>query len=244
MENTKVFNFNGESSADHGVFISGDSVYNAPARGFEMVDIPGRNGQLAIDRGRFENIEVTYPAFIFADNQADFAAKMRDLRAWLMSPIGYQRLEDTYHPDEYRMAIYKSGLEADPTHYNGAGEFELTFDCKPQRFLTSGEDEITVTSGDTLTNPSPFESLPLIEVTGTGTLTVGDVVITIDGEASQVITLDSDMMEAYAEEGGAIVPKNDLITINGNEFPKLDEETGITYTGLTSVKVTPRWWTI
>lgn len=240
MENTKVFNFNGESSADYGVYISGDSVYNAPARVYEMVDIPGRNGQLAIDQGHFENIEITYPAFIFTEDQSDFAEKMRDLRAWLMSPKGYQRLEDTYHPDEYRLAIYKSGLEAAPTHYNGAGQFDLVFDCKPQRFLKSGEDEITVSSGDTLENPTPFESLPLIEVTGQGSLFINDDELVISGNDTKYI--DSEMMEIYAIEDGEIVSKNDSVALD--DFPKLGEETVVTWSGLSSVKITPRWWTI
>lgn len=140
MEERKTFTYNGVNSADYGLYISGDYVYNAPSRVYEMVDIAGRNGQLAIDQGRFENIEVTYPAFIFAETQTEFAQRLREIRAWLMSPVGYQRLEDTYHPDEFRLGIYKSGLEAEPIFYNKAGRFELIFDCKPQRFLFSGEE--------------------------------------------------------------------------------------------------------
>lgn len=240
MENTKVFYYDGISSADYGVYISGDSVYNAPARVYEMVDIPGKNGQLAIDQGRFENIEVTYPAFMFTDSQTDFALKMRDLRAWLMSYKGYQRLEDTYHPDEYRLAIFKSGLEAGPTHYNEAGGFELTFDCKPQRFLKSGEEKITVSSGDTLENPTPFESLPLIEVTGQGSLFINDEEIVIADNDTKYI--DSELMDVYAIVDDEIVSKNNKVVLGS--FPKLGEDTEITWTGLTSVKITPRWWTL
>lgn len=128
-------------SEDVGVYIAGDGVYNAPERDYEMVTIPGRNGNLAIDHGRYENIEVTYPAFIWANSQEEFREKLIRIRQKLTSKLGYRRLEDTYHPDEYRMAIYKSGLEVDPAHYNRAGEFEITFDCKPQRFLKSGEEK-------------------------------------------------------------------------------------------------------
>ena len=48
--------FDGQSSGTYGVYITGEAVYNAPARDVEMVTIPGRNGQLALDKGRFENI--------------------------------------------------------------------------------------------------------------------------------------------------------------------------------------------
>ena len=77
-------------------------------------------------------IQHTYPAGVFADNEADFAEAISDFRNMLCSANGYCRLEDEYNPDEYRMAVYKSGLEVDPTLLK-AGEFDITFECKPQR---------------------------------------------------------------------------------------------------------------
>ena len=139
----KTLTFDGQSSGDYGVYITGEAVYNAPARDVEMVTIPGRNGQLALDKGRFENIEVSYPAGIFADNEADFAQAVSDFRNFLASRSGYCRLEDDYNPNEYRMAVYKSGLEVDPKLLR-AGEFDIVFNCKPQRWLKDGETAVTI----------------------------------------------------------------------------------------------------
>lgn len=58
----KTLNFDGQSSGTYGVYITGDAVFNAPERDVEMITIPGRNGALALDNGRFENISVTYPS--------------------------------------------------------------------------------------------------------------------------------------------------------------------------------------
>ena len=60
----KSLEFDGESSKGYGVYITGAAVYNAPEREVEMITIPGRNGSFALDHGRFQNIEVTYPAGI------------------------------------------------------------------------------------------------------------------------------------------------------------------------------------
>lgn len=137
--------FGGVNSADFGIYISGEGVFNAPERDVEMIEIPGRNGELALDKGRFRNIEVTYPAFNFEPNDYDtFAQNLSDFRNAICSQIGYQRLTDTFHPGEYRMATYISGLEINPIKYNTASEFELVFNCKPQRYLTSGEEPITI----------------------------------------------------------------------------------------------------
>ena len=34
--------FGGVSSADYGIFISGEGVFNSPTRAVEMVSVPGR----------------------------------------------------------------------------------------------------------------------------------------------------------------------------------------------------------
>lgn len=139
----KALEFDGVSSRTYGVYITGEAVYNAPERDVEMIAIPGRNGSFALDKGRFENIEVSYPAGIFADAESDFAEAVSDFRNFLCSRNGYVRLQDEYNPNEYRMAVYKSGLEVTPAQLK-AGEFNIVFECKPQRWLTSGESEITV----------------------------------------------------------------------------------------------------
>ena len=242
MDNTKLLYFDAEPVD---VIIAGNMVYNAPQRVYEMVDVPGRNGQLAIDRGRYENIEVKYPAFIWANTQAEFRQKIASVRAQLTSKLGYQRLEDTYNPDEYRMAIYKSGLEVEPATYNTGAQFELVFDCKPQRFLKSGETVLTVSNNSTITNPTLFTSLPLIEVKGVGTLNIGNTTVTITGTSSQTIYIDCEIMDAYTLTGGAIVSANDKINLNDAAFPTLPAgATGVSFTGITSLKITPRYWTL
>lgn len=171
--------FDGEDSRNYGVYITGEAVYNAPGRDVEMVEIPGRNGSFALDKGRFQNIEVTYPAGIFADNEADFAEAISDFRNFLCSRRGYVRLTDEYNPNEYRMAIYKSGLEVSPAQLK-AGEFDIVFDCKPQRWLTSGETAVTVSSGGTINNPTLFEAKPVIKFRGYGDIVLSGQHINVD----------------------------------------------------------------
>lgn len=176
----KALTVDGESSRTYGVYITGQAVYNAPQREVEMISIAGRNGKFALDKGRFENIEVTYPAGIYADTEEDFAEAISDFRNYLCSRDGYVRIEDEYNPNEYRMGVYKSGLEVTPKLLK-AGEFDITFDCKPQRWLKSGENAITVESGDAVTNPTLFESSPLLITEGYGDIDVAGNIITLEG---------------------------------------------------------------
>lgn len=174
----KSLTYGGKTSREFGVYITGEGVYNAPERDVEMIDIPGRNGAYALDHGRFNNIEIEYPCSIAADNETDYREALSEFRNWLCSRKGYVRLTDDYNPDEYRLAVYKSGLEV-ATVQQTAGEFTITFEAKPQRFLTSGETAVTVQSGDTVNNPTLFDSSPLLEVWGSGTLNIGTAEIKV-----------------------------------------------------------------
>lgn len=133
------FTYGGKSSKDFGVYISGSGTFNAPERDQSSVSVVGRNGDLTIDNGRYKNTVLTYPAFIY-DN---FDANVSAFRNFLLKATSYKRLEDTYHPEEYRLAKYSDGFEADVVATLRGGEFNLLFDCCPQRFLKDGEKTLT-----------------------------------------------------------------------------------------------------
>jgi len=175
----KGLTFGDVDSRDFGVYITGAGVFNAPSRDVEMVEIPGRNGAYALDKGRFGNIEVTYPAGLFGIDEADFADAISNFRNALASKKGYQRLTDDYNPTEYRMAVFAAGLQVTPSRLK-AGEFDITFNCRPQRYLTSGETAVTVTSGGTITNPTLFDASPLLLVDGYGSINLGGDAVTIE----------------------------------------------------------------
>ena len=189
----KSLTFDGQDSRNYGVYITGQAVFNAPEREVEMISIPGRNGQFALDKGRFENIEVTYPAGIFANTEAEFAEAVSNFRNLLCSKRGYVRLQDEYHPEEYRMAIYKSGLELENIALK-AGEFEITFDCKPQRYLTSGETAVTVTNGGVINNPTLFDAQPLLQLSGYGNIAINGSQMSVNSGPMGDITVASEQM--------------------------------------------------
>lgn len=175
----KTFTFDGVSSGTYGVYLTGEGVFNAPERAVEMISIPGRNGDYAMDQGRFENIEVTYKAGMYDVNESNFASKMSAFRNWICSKEGYVRLEDEYNPGEYRMAVYKSGLEVE---HQGLinGEFDLVFDCKPQRWLTLGETASSIISGGSLNNPTYFDAEPLLAIKGYGDISFNGFEVSVE----------------------------------------------------------------
>ena len=217
-----IFNslsFGGVSSADYGIYITGEAVFNAPKRAVETVSVPGRNGDIIIDQGHWENIEIKYPAGTFGMDETQFKTALSNFRNAIVSQLGYQRLSDTYHPDEYRMGIYVEGLEVDTKSHNKAGQFNLVFNCKPQRWLTEGETAVTVESGDTLTNPTPYDAGPLLIVEGYGTISFNDYDIELEDKMLGNITLADEI--TYTAGGGSrsmrknVLNEGDEITFGG-----------------------------
>jgi len=138
------FRFGTVDSADYNLLVAGDGTFNAPERDVDTIEIPGRNGDLLIDKGRFKNITVEYTVYCYADDLETFRTQLRNFRNALSSQKGYQKLTDTFHPDEYRLGTFISGFEAEPVMFNTVAEVVLKFDCKPQRFLFSGEEVFTL----------------------------------------------------------------------------------------------------
>lgn len=226
--------FDGISSKDFGVYINGNQTYNAPARSREVINVPGRNGALLIDNGRYENVDLTYHAFIYRD----FSTNIEGLRNYLLSKTTYKRLEDTYHPKEFRMGIYKGDFKSDVVEWLEAGEFDLLFDCKPQRFLKSGEVVTEFAGNGHILNETDQIAKPLLRVYGTGTFAINGSTMAIS--AANVYTdIDCELMDAY----------KGTTNCNGNisgSFPALAPgENAVTISGsITKIEITPRWWVL
>lgn len=235
--------FDGQNLADWGLRISGDKTFGAPERDVDEVEIPGRDGTLTYDMGRFKNYTLEYEGGMVADDIYEFNTNIGKLRSYLCSRIGYKRLEDTYHPDEYRLAKYVNGLDPDVIQLVG-GTFTLEFDCKPQRFLKEGEKVTTLTASGSIYNLTDYNSKPLLRIYGNGSVEIGGYQVTIANKPSSYsyIDVDSDIQDCVNDSLNC----NQYVTLKSEEFPLL--EPGINNivlgSGISKVEITPRWYTI
>lgn len=229
------FIFGDIDSRQYGVGIYGDQLAKAPDRDQEHVSVPGRNGDLILDNGRFPNIIVPYKAYIIKN----YNENVKGLRNALFSKFGYQRLEDSINPDEYRMA---QAMPFEPTEYGvlRAAEFELQFNCKPQRFLKAGDIPIEVTTSATIYSEYDQPALPLIRAYGTGSFTIGGVTIQITS-ASSYTDIDCELQEAYKDS--LATNCNGNIVLTNGKFPQLVKgNNAVAKSGITKLIIYPRWW--
>lgn len=229
--------YNGESSADYDLLVGAQNTFNAPKRSVTKYTIPGRNGDLIKDNGCFENISVPYTVVCKSgfENLAD------SISAWLKSPTSYCRLEDSHHPEYYRMGLVTDAITYTTGALNHSAKATVTFDCKPQKWLTEGERVEKFTSAGTIFNPTKFASKPLIKVYGNGqsTLKIGDYSMNLNLQA--YVTIDSELMDCTR---GNMNMNGSVVFTSG--FPELKSGMNlITFTGgITSIEITGRWWTI
>ena len=129
------FVYGGASSRDYGILIDSVSgIWDTPERDSEQIEIPGRNGDLTVDNGRWKNVPGTYTCGI----GVDFKANFERFRAVVTAHRGYARLEDSWHPDEYRMAKLTGNIALELIRNGAAATFDVNFSVMPQRFLNSG----------------------------------------------------------------------------------------------------------
>lgn len=238
------FTFNGISTADYGLYVGGQKTFNSPQRDITKVSIPGRNGDLVRDNGRFMNIPIAYTVVIMPHSiPSDFATMAEDFKSLLLSTKGYKRLEDTYQPAYYRMAAFNDVLEFETGAYNLHGKTQVIFDCMPQLWLKEGETAQTFSGAGTINNPTAFDAKPLIRVYGSGdcTVTIGNQIITLE-DVDGYVDIDSETMNCYNGTENC----NSQVTLGSQGFPVLPHgNTGIDFGGgTTSVEITPRWWTV
>ena len=238
--NRDYFTFGEASSYATDVYLTGVKICDTPSRDVSVYSVPGRNGDIILDNGRWKNLDVTYSCAI----ATNFDSKFAKFKSAMLNQVGYKKLWDTIHPETYRKAILKDPIHVDTSRKNFTGRFDITFNCKPQRFLLYGDEPTTLYEPRSLHNKYGTVALPTIIVYGSGpcTLTVGDTTVEIK-ELDNRIYLDSDTKNAYRPVNGASVV-NLNHTIHAYKFPELvPGENMISWTGdVTCVAVAPRWW--
>lgn len=228
--------YNGTPLSSYGVYYDSSLSYISPEKDYELVEVLGRDGALAIYNDRFRTVELSIPCYI----KSNFITNYRNLMSFLNSQKGYQRLELTQEPNHFRKGLLMALTEPDTGQFIRDGQFTIIFTCMPQRWLKSGENWATFTADGTITNPTLFDAKPIIRIYGAGDVGVGSETITLTQAGTDYVDVDCDTMDAH--EGSTNMNQYLQVT----DFPVLHSgANGITLgAGITKVEIMPRWYTI
>lgn len=137
------FTYNGISSASFGLFVSGSNTFVHPERDRSIIEVPGRDGDVVIDNGRYKDVTITYDVF------CNDRSKFDSIANWLLVPISKCQITDTYQPLYYRTGIFVGDIQWSMGQLNRNGRCSLSFRCNPLKYRINSQ---WITN---YTNPSP-----------------------------------------------------------------------------------------
>lgn len=235
--------FNGISTEDLGLIIQAPPKYTFPAKDLSKSHVPGRNGDIILDNYCYNNVDRTYSIASVFRPGTNFIANSEKILRWLTEPSGYCRLEDTYDPAVYRMAMFSSNGSLS-NYYDEATSIDVTFNCKPQRFLKLGEEKTDYSGSEiTIQNPTGESALPLITVTGLPKTSENAILLMTvanenDNDVSSSITISKlpddensitidseEQIVYYEDQNGNKKDRNAYVNFNRTDFPKLKKGT-------------------
>lgn len=227
--------FNDINLSEYGAFSIGcPDLFTKPQRDTQVIDVPGRNGSLLIDNGRYIDVQRNYVVVV-----PDYRQCLELLNDLGRKQDKWYNLADGWDATSYMQARY---INSRLMKFVGDTVLiELQFIRKPQFFLRSGSMQVTMTESGSITNPTDYEALPLIRVYGTGKLTIGSTTIEVLTNSSY-IDIDSDTQDAYHWNSS----RNSNIRLSSGEFFKFTAGTNnIDFPStITKIYITPRWWHI
>lgn len=141
--------WNGVNSDTIGVIVERIPNRYVPTRRFSPQQVAGRNGNILLVDKSFPNVEQEYEVYLSAEAQG-LPSVARACAEWLMGPDGYCRLEDSYDTTVYREAFLMGGYDLENI-LNKFGRCTITFSCKPQKYLLTGDTPIEIPAGTTTT---------------------------------------------------------------------------------------------
>ena len=122
------FVYGGTSSASFNFIITENDNLNSFENDFELIEIPGRNGDLVIDNKRKKNKEINIEAYADIEELGDAHTVAKNIKQWLQGEVKYKTLTFSNDSIEYE-AIVKGAIEI-VEEMEGLLNINFKFSCK------------------------------------------------------------------------------------------------------------------
>ena len=122
------FVYGGTSSASFNFIITENDNLNSFENDFELIEIPGRSGDLVIDNKRKKNKEINIEAYADIEGLGDAHTVAKNIKQWLQGEVKYKDLTFSNDLTEYK-AIVKGPIEI-VEEVEGLLNINFKFSCK------------------------------------------------------------------------------------------------------------------
>lgn len=223
------FKWNGVRSDERDIILNAAPQIVKPEERIQHVTIPGRAGELTLTEG--EDIWQSYIQTVGI--AVNGAANVPAVENWLKG-AGVLTLSSQPGLEQEARVIGAVTLERHSRNLDW-WEGDVQFYCGPVKYAV-GEQPIAVSaSGAEIPNPGDMVAYPLIEITGSGMVTVRI--------GSRVLTIPECVSGMIIDSGNEWIIQGNAPAMNAcsGDFPVLEKGANvITFTGATGLLVTPR----
>ena len=122
------FVYGGTSSASFNFIVVENDNLNGFENDFELIEIPGRSGDLVIDNKRKKNKEINIEAYADIEGLGDAHTVAKNIKQWLQGEVKYIDLTFSNDLTEYK-AIVKGPIEI-VEEVEGLLNINFKFSCK------------------------------------------------------------------------------------------------------------------
>lgn len=221
----RYFTFNDRSSKDFNLLIQNDFEVEAGDADVSYTSVPGRNLDIVNTNNRYKNGTLTYECYIdirwfndsFYNNLSDLR---RDLITWLNIDEnfeGYSRLQDNLDENYYYLArLAKAPVMSYVTSKCATITFE--FNVGPVKYRMDSNEYHKVESGQSVFNPEPVNSYPILKIEGAGAinLTINGIIYKLT-EIGKTAYIDCERRRIYDDNG----LKNNIGVFPNYQYPIL-----------------------
>lgn len=234
------FLYGGRYSHEMGLSISADTTQTSPEYDVEFQEVAGKDGDMAMDNKRLKPF--VYPIRTMLQTETeDVHRAASEISRWLKRDVRYKPLQLSWDSGYIYSAIFYEQFDIEDL-LPKFGRIPLNFKCHPIKYAVAGQRKMTFTNGMSVHNPEDRTAKPLIEITGSGNITLKKnganwlILTAVDGS----ITIDAKTMSVYKGTAKAFDKMNANLKPMFPVFSPGDNV--ITWTGnMTKLEITPRW---
>ena len=236
-----MFTYKGKSSKDMYLRVLNEVVFTSPTRDVNVIQIPGRDGDIIMNNGRYESVIRTVPCRLETPEDINVEQVINDINNWLIDEENDHELSWENDPDFKYLARIDNGVISQ-RFLSRFGHATINFRLQPIKYLRDSLIEQAVPTGTNLVNPFNIDANPVIRIIGSGDITIifdeKPLVLTdinegcvIDSEKHMITSLDGRVMlfKSMRSPFPVLKPRNNQITFSRSDI---------------QVFITPRWGTL
>ncbi|WP_333678430.1 hypothetical protein [Muricomes intestini] len=231
----RKFGFDNEygTSFDYGIHFLSFPVFQYGQEVVNDIEVSNRAGTLTERTGTYSNTVITNELEFDCSCLAEYENKMQEIRRWLKKTrkVTYTDAEEKY------FAVKKIEIDEEARLYGVFGNITVIFTCSPSTFFHDGDSEINILSGDSIYNAFSVAH-PIYRISGEGMCTLIVNGKSIKANIGQNLTIDTDLMIAYREDGTLI---NTSIAGNYEDIYLQEGNNSIAFSAGFTVKLVPKW---